>query len=287
MEYETQFNVGLYSAAVLEDEIFKLCVVNKFYVDTIDELSAGIVSIVVGHIMANSGPARVEDFNAALNVARITIQHPIHNAVDTICRAFSSYKPEDVYLMNYETFMLRLAMAEHRLMQIGILKEPIELISNTEQASTPSPVPKKKVDATEIAMKFANLNNTDNTHPALERAAIIKKRTGKTVIGRTEMLETEAGLGLTGHELQDIDILKQEAIKGLEHIYPEYFEMMKRGEKLSPEKMLTDEQRKIAYEEKVQKIKEGKAKSAKQIEYEQKLAPPERKFPTKKPIKRR
>jgi hypothetical protein len=131
-------------SSVIEDEIFKKCVVDNEFIKHVDELAFGTISIVVQNIMEHSGPLSINHFNDFLDSKRLLAQEPIHHLVTLVVRAFPAYKPEDVYAMPFDTFMLRLAQAESLLTLLGIVTEPIKLISEQEEAAKPKkqrPVP--------------------------------------------------------------------------------------------------------------------------------------------------
>lgn len=132
-EYDFLFKQGLVVPSVLEDEIFKKCVVASEVKNNIENLPAGTVSTVVSNIIQASGPLSIDDFNSTLDSSRGKAQEPLHNLVALIARAFPGYKPEDVYNLPYETFMLRLAQAENLLMREGIVKEPISLVDENSK----------------------------------------------------------------------------------------------------------------------------------------------------------
>jgi hypothetical protein len=128
--YDDAFRSGVIAPAVLEDEIFCSCVVDQEYVRDIDWLPAGTVDLVVQNILSFSGPASIDEFNDFLEVNRSLVNTPLHQMAPLILRAFPSYKLEDVYAMPYETFMFRLAQAEAFLLRLGIIQEPLSLVSD-------------------------------------------------------------------------------------------------------------------------------------------------------------
>jgi len=132
-QYEDKLREGIISQAVLEDEIFIKCVLSKEYIQNINTLPAGTVTTTVQNIMEVSGPTGIGQFNSILEEKRNLIANPIHQLVILILRAFPAYKPEDIYTMSYDMFMLRLAQAEDVLMKAQIIREPIELLDPTIQ----------------------------------------------------------------------------------------------------------------------------------------------------------
>lgn len=125
IKYELLFKSNSLPIAIIEDEIFKKCVKDKEYIKDINFLPAGLISTVAQNIYDYSGPATIQEFNDFLDYNREQSDIPFHQMVTWIVRAFPSYKLEDIYSLEYETFMLRLAQAESLLMRLGIIKEPI------------------------------------------------------------------------------------------------------------------------------------------------------------------
>jgi len=56
------------------------------------------------------------------------------------------YKPEEVYAMNYETLMERAVLAEYKLMEMGMISDPIG-IQVPEGEGKPAPPHRPRVDA--------------------------------------------------------------------------------------------------------------------------------------------
>lgn len=246
IHYQKELNLNRYPPSVLEDEIFSLCVLDKSLVDSIDYLPAGTISTVAGNILSHSGPSNVDDFNRALDIARVNTSDIIYSSIDLICRVFPTYTPEDILAMDFEKLTMRLAMAERRLLQTKVLVEPITFFTG-EQPPVEKVIPNK---AEEFAKKLADLNAKQPPKPMSK----------KTIITKGD--EMESIMAVSGHERQDYAILQKEALQGIEHIYPEYFKMMREGQKLTPDKIKTPEERKKDYEENVRLIREGKSRPA-------------------------
>ncbi len=117
---------------ILEDEVFKKCVLDKWLVENTGYLPAGLITTVTQNIMNASGPQGLDEFNNALEEQREIANEPIHNLVGLIVAAFPAYKLEDVYAMPYDTFLLRLAQAEPVLLRMQIISEPIKLMTPEE-----------------------------------------------------------------------------------------------------------------------------------------------------------
>jgi hypothetical protein len=149
---------------VLEDEIFKKCVTDKYYLDNINILPAGLVSAVVQNIMEHSGPLSIDHFNDLLNQKRQEATQPLNHLATLIIRAFPGYVPEDIYAMSFDTFMLRLAQAESLLMTLKIISEPISLVDTTKQEE---PKPKKNKLTKEQLQAILDKKNKPTEKPVV------------------------------------------------------------------------------------------------------------------------
>ena len=228
LEYSTLLDSKQYARATIEDEIFQKCVVDDLLISRMDRFHAGTISSVVNDILKISGPESIAELNVALAVSRLKASQAIHETVALIAQAFPAYKLEDLYNLDYASFLLRLAQAESKLLMMGILEEPIffeepeleieeEEEENTEQAAS-------RPDPAEVAR-------------ALRTKA--QAKTGQTVISESEMVGAESAM--MGHEKEDQILLRQEMLEDAKHIYGDYFKQMDEGEKInieSPEERL-------------------------------------------------
>ena len=138
LEYQSLFATGFVDHSILENEIFAKCVTDPVLVNNIHIHKAGTVSAVAAAIMANSNIEDKDVFNTALDNSRRIAQHPIHQFVSLICRAFPGYTPDDIYAMDFATFLLRLAQAEEKLLMLGGISEPIRLETPDDQRTMPA-----------------------------------------------------------------------------------------------------------------------------------------------------
>jgi hypothetical protein len=141
---------GLIPQAQIENEIFRSCVLDQVFIQQLPFLKAGIVTTVVSCIWQHSGPTSISSFNADMEMARQIIAadgtKALHQVVQLITMAFP-YKPEEVYEMPYETLLLRAAQAETKLLETGMISQPIMM---QDPAVAPQSRPKRRVDAREM-----------------------------------------------------------------------------------------------------------------------------------------
>ena len=149
-EYERLFSMGMYSSSILEDEIFRKCVTDPVLVKGIDRLKAGTVTTVVAAIMQHSGPSGPDETKQVMDISRNRAQQIQHKMVTLICQAFP-YKPDELYHLDFNTFMLRLAQAEDKLISTGQFKEPLRIGSVEElQEEQQKPKPRRPADRADL-----------------------------------------------------------------------------------------------------------------------------------------
>lgn len=127
--YYEAANKGIIAVDIIEDAIFRKCVIEKRFIDTMYEMRAGIVSTVATLILSFSGPTNAETFNRDMDIHRAQAGNLNSQIRTLICQAFPAYKPEDLETMTWPVILERLAQAE----QILRLEEPIRLLTAEEQ----------------------------------------------------------------------------------------------------------------------------------------------------------
>lgn len=241
LKYQIQFKSNVQIPAEIENEIFQKCVLDKAQVKTFLQLKAGIVSTVATLIMNHSGPSNPDELNYTLSLGRTVAQQSIHKIVSIITQAFPGYIPEQLYDMEYEVLILRLAQAEDKLLTLGILNEPISF--GVIDDKTQPPLKKEKTKKIDLKKQY-------------EQQKIIKtavsqpptKSVKQTIITKHDILEHDAS-GL-GHEQLDNSIEKKKMIDDTAKFYKDYIEQLQNKQQL---KFKTDEER----------IAEAKIRSAK------------------------
>jgi hypothetical protein len=99
-------------APIVEDNIWKKCVIEHTLPGTVDTLNAGLVSTIVRLILNFSNPTSHYDIENELNEIRAKTRNIREEIIIKICQAFPSYTPEDVEDMEWRTQLKRLAQAE-------------------------------------------------------------------------------------------------------------------------------------------------------------------------------
>lgn len=235
LDFQNTLATGQYARAFIEDEIFRKCVLDSALVSNIDRLKAGTVSTVTATIMAYSGPQDAEELNFAIDFSRQLSSQVLHQMVPVICQAFPAYTPEVVYNMDYETFMMRLAMAESRLIATGQLAEPISF-------SAPGDQPQRRSGADRVQDKtLKSLWEEQSTPPVTPPVAPpVKPKPKRRVTHTPQQPDTvittqdvaEHTIAYTGHEMEDRILLEHDMVKSTSPVYKDYQEQIARGEKV-------------------------------------------------------
>ena len=231
LDFQNTLGTEQYSRVFIEDEIFSKCVLDPALVTSIDKLKAGTVSTVSATIMAYSGPQDADELNLAIDFSRRLASQVLHQMVPVVCQAFPAYKPEDIYNMDYETFMMRLAMAENKLMSSGQLAEPISFSAEGKEA----PRIDRSAGVKDKVLKDLWEDRQDPPpvqpiKPKPKRKVTHTPQQADTII--TAHDEAEHTMAYTGHEMEDKILLEHDMVKNTSPIYQEYADQLARGEKV-------------------------------------------------------
>lgn len=263
IEYDKLIKSSRYPFSYIENEIFVRCVQERDLVKNIDSLPAGLVSAVVAGILLYSGPQSIDELTLALNIGRNIAAEVLHMLATYICQAFPAYKLEDVYALDYTTFMLRVAQSENKMIRTGVVSEPLTFID-------PNALPQESIPLEETPQ--ANTQDLLNQYyeqeriktPAAPRAVPGTKqgKTEQTIIRESDM--KESSVALVGHEVTDKDLIEHQMVQETSAIYQDYLQQSKNG-KIT---IKTPEQRKAEYlarAEKLKKLEEETLKKQKEI----------------------
>jgi hypothetical protein len=261
IQYDRLIKVGLYPAAYIENEIFKKCVLDPVLVDNIDQLRAGVVSTVSTAILSYSGPQSIDELTTLLNINRNEANQALHQLVSTVCQAFPAYKPEDVYDLEYNIFMLRVAQAEEKLMRAGLMTEPISIAvpgqDSEKKKKRPKPpqVDLKKRYEDEGIVPTREEYLEDKQEKARDRKAELRKvempvtppptpppTTERTVISKADIIEHQQVM--SGHDVDPV--AHKKAADETAKLYQDYLQELADGKEL---RIRTPEERKAAAEE--------------------------------------
>lgn len=243
LKYNTQITTNAYPLGCIHDEIFKLCVLDKQLVSELPDLPAGIVTSVSISILNYGGPKNVNDLAEAFSYARASVQQIFPQIISTICWAFPSYTPDDLYKLDYYTLMERLALAESKLAKLGLLTQPIsfgtpeEVESKTPSKAPERPKPPKKEEVFEqlkVAYQKENIPSTSIPRPKKNT-----NQTQQTIVSQADIQETKAAY--TNHERSDSEVLELKMVEESAGFYKDYLDQLKKDGKIT---IKTDEERK-------------------------------------------
>jgi hypothetical protein len=242
IEYSALLEGQSYARATIEDEIFQKCVLDEFIVDDLPVLKAGTVTTVVRDIIENSGPVSIDSLNYALNGFRIVATQAIHQTMILISQAFPAYKPEDIYKLKYADFMLRLAQAEQKLMDLGILQNRINF-EDPEKQKQEAPKENKK-GAMDLYMEYLEEQGLEK--PTERKSAPVPPRRNETDTIITQSDIRASATDMVGHEKEDEGISIDQMTKDANIIYADYMKQMEEGKELdikTPEDRLAEAQK--------------------------------------------
>ena len=99
-------------APIVEDNIWKKCVIEHTLPGTVDTMNAGLVSTIVRLILNFSNPIGQNEIESELDEVRARTKDFREEIIIKICQAFPAYTPEQVEDMEWKTQLKRLAQAE-------------------------------------------------------------------------------------------------------------------------------------------------------------------------------
>lgn len=255
LKFDRLAKSGQYPHPVIENEIFKAAVLDAAFVKNIDTQLAGTIKTVAEDIMFFSGPNSTEDLQQALEYSRHQANSVLNELMTSILLAFPAYTPEDVENMDYETVMIRFAMAETKLLAQNFIQEPFSF--GDTKAETPvvqddNDGMKSQIERRELLDDFyagqgINVPDSIKEKRAAMRDGIVEperkppipdmKRMEQVPITAADVAEHE--VFLTGHDQDHTNKVKstQETAK----VYDDYLDQMAKDGKLtikSPEERI-------------------------------------------------
>jgi hypothetical protein len=213
VKYDQEIRSGQKPSFVLEEEIFSKCVLDKSFIED-QTLDAGIVPTVAQHIMMVSGPLGIEEFNDNLQEVRASSSSAIYEMIILICRAFPAYTPEVLLDLSYEEFLIRLVLAESTLLNAGVIKEPIRLITKTESlAPKGKPIPNELKAAWQAQQRDRAVAGQVSAEEIIEN---LTRNPAPINFKEESMQQAEGG---SGWDKADMDIERVKMVQGAQDIY--------------------------------------------------------------------
>jgi hypothetical protein len=209
---------------IIEDEIFKKVVKDQVLVYRLDDLPAGTVPLVVEVILQLSGPPSTDQFNESIAEAREKVSSSVHRLAAIVVQAFPAYKLEDIYAMDYNTFLTRLAQAEQILLSVGAITEPISLIDpKAEQQKRKKFIaPAALKDAWDASARLNEKNNkAASIPPQPSKEELLSKRDKIDFLADNQDLMSSGAI--SGHDARDQAILQHTMLKKAEKVHASLF----------------------------------------------------------------
>jgi len=219
LQHSADFRNGSIPQYIIEEEIFKKCVVDKKIANDLT-LPAGVVPVTVANIVASSGPASMAQFNEEIALAREAIAKPLYEFTTLICQAFPGYTPQEVLALDYPEFMKTLAQAEAVLMSAGVLAQPLFLL--------PAEEPKKR--------KIGPPRDLKKEFNATKKSAVVEAfEKGEHAVTSEQIVADNTAYGIDSRTRK---ALQEEAM----NIFPDLFKDMPAASSPLPEPEIVDEE---------------------------------------------
>jgi hypothetical protein len=238
LEYSEAIARGHFPLAVFEDEIFKRCVRESYFIRQQENLKAGVITTVVEAIWDFSLPKLPQQVAGDLEGARQEYEgdyRVIHDLVTIILMAFP-YKPEEVYSMSYEQLIKTLVLADRKLIGLGIKQEPTTITLVDQQTQEVPTPPKPKVDAKKLWEEqhpdpFLPKEPPKEVQPTNKKGKWYKKSPVlevKPTHGVRVGEEDPDFFALSGHELQDLPLQRAIMVQDAQIIYKDLIEELEK-----------------------------------------------------------
>lgn len=246
--------------AVLENEIFKLCVFEKTLVENVQTLSAGIVTTVVQEIYFYSGPEDIEALNRDLYQARNKVnENVLLLYASVIAQVFPGYTIQSCLDLPYPTFMEVFALAELRLIALGMMENYNEPRLESQQENVRRGPRRRTIN---------NENNILNPEPRpIPKPLSINNDESKhfVVDADVNLQNAEIFAGLDPDGKANLALEKHRALQGLDSVFPELMARFRAGETFTPDKIneikgKTPEEIKANFQQYTKDVLSGKIK---------------------------
>jgi hypothetical protein len=242
--YTKALSADIIPRSILENEIFSKCVVDEVLVEDIYKQKAGTPTVVADTILQYSAPRSPEELNYFLNYNREIVNEALYQIVNIICLGFPAYTPDDILSKDIQDIFFLLALAERKMLETGALQEPLDFGGEKPKKRRKKP----KVDVSKLKDIYKEQGRQEyNVHKLKSQGKEIPKvvkenetpkfednlnEDGEVLISAQELRYNNSGGAL---EEEDIQMIKE-----AQHIYGDYFEKLKKGEKI---KIKSEEER--------------------------------------------
>jgi hypothetical protein len=253
--------------SIIENEIFEKCVVDNVLVKTIHQQKAGTPTVVADTILQYSAPNSSEELSYFINHNRNIVDNILYQIVYYICLGFNGYTPDDILSKNIHEIIFLLALAERKLLETGVLSEPLNFSADDNKGKKRRKKP--KVDVSKLRDAYNQQQNQEwNIHKLRKQGIDSAPKTfqedetpqfpdmnkdGDTVISGRELVHN-----LNADPTTDSSMEKQ-MLEEAKSIFSDYIGKIKKGEKIK----IKDEEERIA--EARRRMEENKKRFRQQI----------------------
>jgi len=259
-KYSRAKAAGIISSEVLEDEIFSKCVLDEVLVENIYKQKAGTPTVVAEAVLGYSAPNSKEEFEYFFNHNRQLVQNALYQLVIYVCMAFPSYTPDDLLSKDIHELFFLLALAEGKLLEGGVLAEPLSFFGAQQQQPEPKKKPKPKVDLSKLSQEYAKQEEEWNVRKLKSQGKKVPKSITKD---ETPKFDTQNEEGKTIISIQELahnlnadpttdSPSEKQMIDDSKWIFGDYIDKLRRGEKI---KIKTDEERIADYNKRTEENK--------------------------------
>ena len=246
-KFTNDLSSGLIAPSILENEIFSKCVKDSVLIENLHKQKAGTPTVVANTILNYSAPKNVEELQYFLNFNRQIINNALYQIINLICLGFPAYTPDVLLEKNVHEIMFLLALAERKLLESGMLKEPLSF--DNISAEGPAPVEKKKskIDIQKLKEVYEQQKIKP---PPKEWNAQKRKESGDTKLNESfiddetpvfeDKKDKDGKIVISGQELAynlDCDPTsdsptEKQMLKEAKAIFGDYIANLKKGEKI-------------------------------------------------------
>ena len=241
--YSKALSSNITPSWVVENEIFTKCVKDEVLIDNIYQQKAGTPTTVASTILQYSAPNSQEELSYFLNYNRSVVDNVLYRLINIICLAYS-YTPDDLLKKDVQEIFFIFALAERKLLETGMLSEPVGFESQTAR----KPRKRPKVDLSKLSEEYRQQEEEWNIRKLHQQGV---KTPGTTVENETPSFNDRGENGetiISGRQLMyeaDTDPtfdspIEAQMMEDAKLIFGDYLEALKKGEKI---KIKSEEER--------------------------------------------
>lgn len=265
LSYSQAIEAGIVLQSILENEIFEKCVRDEVLIENIHKQKAGTPTVVADTILRYSAPHSTEELSYFINYNRHLVDNVLYQIVNIICLGFSGYTPDDILNKDIQDIMFLLAMAERKLLETGMLSEPLDFSGAPQDQKSKKP----KVDVSKLKQIYEETQEF-NLNKLHEKGEKRPESVTENEVKDFNDKDSEGNVCISAAELMYNNnqqrMLEEEEITTLREaniIYKDYINQVKKGKKVeikSDDERIKEaekraEENRKKFEEKMRKLK--------------------------------